>query len=45
MFLRLFVDIAVLVLALYLCPSSVRTVATFPGTISFTSVGLHYVLI
>ena len=36
MFLRPFlVDIVVLVLVFYLCPSSVRVVVTFPGTVSF----------
>ena len=31
----LVVDIVVLVLVFYLCPSSVRVVATFPGTLLF----------
>jgi len=31
------VDILVLVLAFYLCPSSVYVVATFPGTVLFPS--------
>ena len=31
----LLVDIVVLVLVFYLCPSSVRVVATFPGTVLF----------
>ena len=40
MFLRLSVDIVVLVLVFYFCPSSVHVVATFPGTVLF----LYYVL-
>ena len=36
----LLVDIVVLVLIFYLCPSSVRVVPTFPGTVSFP----YYVL-
>ena len=35
MFLRPFVYIVVLVLVVDLCPSSVRVVATFPGTVLF----------
>jgi len=31
----LLVDIVVLVLVFYLCPSSVRVVVTFPGTVLF----------
>ena len=31
----LLVDIVVLILVFYLCPSSVRVVATFPGTVLF----------
>jgi len=33
MFLRLLVYIVMLVLVFYLCPSSVRVVATFSGTV------------
>jgi len=35
MFFRLLVYIVVLVLVFYLCPSSVRVVATFSGTLLF----------
>jgi len=34
-FFVLLVDIVVLVLVFYLCPSSVHVVATFPGTVLF----------
>jgi hypothetical protein len=35
MFLRLLVYFVALVLLFYLCPSSVRVVNTFPGTVLF----------
>jgi hypothetical protein len=35
MILRYFFYIVMLVLVFYLCPSSVRVVATFPGTVLF----------